>query len=218
MAGCSCGSKNVHFEGLSPSYKKVLWVVIAINAVMFFIEFGASFLADSQALQADALDFLGDTLTYSITFLVIGHTARWRAAAALFKGFTLLLMGLWVVVATLYSTFYIQQPIESIMGSVALSAFLANLTSALLLMKYRDGDANIRSVWLCSRNDAINNLMVLVAAVIVYLSQSHWPDLIAAFLMSGLFLHSALLIMKLALKEWKEANNPLTCEVAKCDS
>jgi len=167
MAGCGCGNNEVKFEGLSQAYKRVLWVVIAINAVMFFIEFGASFLANSQALQADALDFLGDTLTYTITFLVIGHTARWRAGAALFKGFTLLLMGLWVFGTTIYSTFYVNQPIESIMGSIAVTAFLANLTSALLLMKYRDGDANIRSVWLCSRNDAINNLLVLFAAGVV---------------------------------------------------
>lgn len=212
MAGCSCGSDNVKFEGLSPAYKRILWVVITINAVMFVVEFGASFLADSQALQADALDFLGDTLTYTITFLVIGHTAKWRAGAALFKGFTLLLMGLWVIGSTLYSTFYIQQPIESIMGSVAISAFLANVISALLLMKYRDGDANIRSVWLCSRNDAINNLMVVLAAGIVYLTNSHWPDLIAAFLMSVLFLHSASLILKQAWNEWKNANNPPMCE------
>ncbi len=207
MAGCGCGNNEVKFEGLSQAYKRVLWVVIAINAVMFFIEFGASFLANSQALQADALDFSGDTLTYTITFLVIGHTARWRAGAALFKGFTLLLMGLWVFGTTIYSTFYVNQPIESIMGSIAVTAFLANLTSALLLMKYRDGDANIRSVWLCSRNDAINNLLVLFAAGVVYLTQSHWPDVIAALFMSGLFLHSASLILKQAWEEWTKAPN-----------
>lgn len=203
MAGCSCGSDKVKFEGLSADYKRILWIVIGINAAMFVIEFGASFVAESRALQADALDFLGDTLTYTITFLVIGRSAKWRAGAALFKGFTLLLMGLWVIGATLYSTFYSQQPIEMIMGSIAASAFLANVISALLLMKYRDGDANIRSVWLCSRNDAINNLMVLLAAGVVYFSQSHWPDLIAAFLMSALFLHSATLILNQARAEWK---------------
>lgn len=211
MAGCSCGSNNVKFEGLSDEYKRILWIVIAINAVMFFVEFGASYIANSQALQADALDFLGDTLTYTITFLVIGRSAKWRAGAALFKGFTLLLMGLWVLGSTLYSTFYVQQPIESIMGSIALSAFLANLISALLLMKYRNGDANIRSVWLCSRNDAINNLMVVLAAGAVYLTNSHWPDLIAAFLMSALFLHSASLILKQAWGEWQSTNNPPVC-------
>ena len=181
MAGCGCGNNEVKFEGLSQAYKRVLWVVIAINAVMFFIEFGASFLANSQALQADALDFLGDTLTYTITFLVIGHTARWRAGAALFKGFTLLLMGLWVFGTTIYSTFYVNQPIESIMGSIAVTAFLANLTSALLLMKYRDGDANIRSVWLCSRNDAINNLLdyLCFGCLIIFYHYPHSIDLTA---------------------------------------
>lgn len=211
MAGCGCGSNDVKFDGMSVEYKRILWIVIAINAVMFFIEFGASFVANSQALQADALDFLGDTLTYTITFLVIGRSAKWRAGAALFKGFTLLLMGLWVFGSTFYSTFYTQQPIESIMGSIAISAFLANLISALLLMKYRDGDANIRSVWLCSRNDAINNLMVALAAGLVYLTNSYWPDLIAAFLMSGIFLHSATLILKQAWSEWESTSKPPVC-------
>ena len=211
MAGCSCGNE-VKFDGLSASYKRALWVVIAINASMFVVEFLASFIADSRALQADALDFLGDTLTYSITLLVIGHSLKWRAGAALLKGLTLLAMALWVFAATIYNIFITQVPSETIMGSVAVTALLANVVSALLLMRYRNGDANIRSVWLCSRNDAINNLMVLLAAGIVYLTQSRWPDLIVAFLMSGIFLHSAVQIIRQALSEWKqEAHRPI-CE------
>jgi len=205
MAGCNCGDK-IKFEGLSATYKRILWIVIAINASMFVVEFSFSFIAHSKALQADALDFLGDTLTYTITFLVIGHSAKWRTRAALFKGFSLLLMGVWVFAATVYAVFFSQSPNESIMLSVAISAFLANLVSALLLMKYRDGDANIRSVWLCSRNDAINNLMVILAAGVVYLTHSRWPDLIVAFLMSALFLHSASLIIKQALEEQRSYN------------
>lgn len=211
MAGCGCNN-NVKFEGLSKRYQKVLWIVIAINAVMFMVEFFASFVANSQALQADALDFFGDTLTYTITFLVIGRTAKWRAGAALLKGSSLLLMGFWVIGATFYNVFVTQTPNETIMGSIALSAFLANVVSALLLMKYRNGDANIRSVWLCSRNDAINNVMVMLAAGAVYLTHSHWPDLMAAFFMSILFLHSATLILKQAWQEWKAADKPV-CEI-----
>ncbi len=213
MASCSCGNE-VKFDGLSTSYKRVLWVVIAINAGMFVVEFLASFIADSRALQADALDFLGDSLTYSITLLVIGHSLKWRAGAALFKGLTLMAMAMWVFAATVFNVFITQVPSETIMGSVAVTALLANVVSALLLMRYRNGDANVRSVWLCSRNDAINNLMVLLAAGIVFLTQSRWPDLIAAFLMSGIFLHSAIQILKQALQEWKESNRLPACESA----
>ena len=211
MAGCSCGSE-VKFDGLSASYKRVLWVVIAINASMFVVEFLASIFANSRALQADALDFFGDTLTYSITLLVIGHSLKWRAGAALLKGLTLLAMALWVFVATVYNVFVVQVPSEMIMGSVAVTALLANVVSALLLMRYRNGDANVRSVWLCSRNDAINNLMVLLAAGIVYLTQSRWPDLIVAFLMSGIFLHSAIQIIRQALHEWKDLDRLPACK------
>ncbi len=213
MAGCSCGSE-VKFDGLSASYKRALWVVIAINASMFVVEFVASFIAGSRALQADALDFLGDTLTYSITLLVIGHSLKWRAGAALLKGATLLAMAAWVFAATVYNVFIVQIPSEMIMGSVAVVALSANLISALLLMRFRNGDANVRSVWLCSRNDAINNLMVLLAAGIVYLTQSRWPDLIVAFLMSGVFLHSAIQIIRQALQEWKESDHLPACKVA----
>ncbi len=192
MAGCNCGDK-IKFEGLSATYKRILWIVIAINASMFVVEFSFSFIAHSKALQADALDFLGDTLTYTITFLVIGHSAKWRTRAALFKGFSLLLMGIWVFAATVYAVFFSQSPNENIMLSVAISAFLANLISALLLMKYRDGDA-------------INNLLVILAAGVVYLTHSRWPDLIVAFLMSALFLHSASLIIKQALEEQRSYN------------
>mgnify|MGYP003650266674 FL=1 len=202
MAGCGCDS-NVQFDGVSKSYIRILWIIIAINAVMFFIETAGSYVSDSMALQADALDFLGDSLTYTITLIAIGHTLRWRASAAMFKGITLALMGSWVLGSTLYRVFVLGIPNEMIMGSVALLAFVANLTSALLLLKYRNGDSNVRSVWLCSRNDAIGNLAVMIAAGAVYGTQSQWPDLIVAFLMAVLFLHSATLIIRQALGELK---------------
>lgn len=212
MAGCGC-ENNLKFDGLSKSYITVLWVIIAINAVMFFVEMGASITSQSMALRADALDFLGDSMTYTITLLAIGHTLHWRASAAIFKGVTLAIMGLWVMGSTAYRIFILGTPNELIMGSVALLAFTANLTSALLLLKYRNGDSNVRSVWLCSRNDAIGNLAVMLAAGAVYLTQSHWPDLLVAFLMAALFLHSATLILRQAVGELRasredgDANN-----------
>jgi len=200
MAACGCDS-NLQFDGVSKSYIKILWVIIGINAVMFFVETGASMVSESMALRADALDFLGDSLTYTLTLLAIGHSLRWRASAAMFKGIMLVLMGVWVLGSTLYRVFVLGIPNEMIMGSVALLAFFANAGSALLLLKYRNGDSNVRSVWLCSRNDAIGNLAVMLAAAVVYQTQSHWPDLIVAFLMALLFLHSAFLILRQAISE-----------------
>lgn len=203
MAGCGCSS-NVQFDGVSAEYKRILWIVIAINVVMFVVEMGASIASQSMALRADALDFLGDSLTYSITLLAIGHSLRWRASAALFKGITLAFMGLWVLGSTLYRTLVLEIPNEMIMGSVAMMAFTANLISAVLLLKYRNGDSNVRSVWLCSRNDAIGNLAALLAAGAVFATQNPWPDLIVAFAMALLFLHSAWLILHQAIAELRQ--------------
>ena len=212
MAGCSCGS-DAAFDGMSAAYKKVLWLIIAINFGMFLVEAIASQVSSSKALSADALDFFGDSVTYLITLIAIGHSLQWRARAALFKGISLALMGLWVFGSTVYQVFILGMPNEMIMGSIAVLAFTANVVSALMLMKYKDGDANVRSVWLCSRNDAIGNLAVLLAAGVVYLVQSPWPDLIVAFLMSGLFLHSSWLILKQARQELKQANTADSCSV-----
>ncbi len=200
MAACGCDNK-LEFDGVSPRYRAILWIVIGINAAMFVFETGASIAAESMALRADALDFLGDTLTYGLTLLAIGHSLRWRAAAALFKGFTLLGMGLWVLGSTVWQVLILGVPDEAIMGSVGLIAFIANAVSVLLLLRYRDGDANVRSVWLCSRNDAIGNLAVILAAGAVYVTQTAWPDLVVALAMASLFLHSAYLIIRQARAE-----------------
>lgn len=213
MAGCGC-KNGLKFDGVSSRYKAILWIVIAINASMFVVEIGASLAADSMSLRADALDFLGDSLTYGLTLLAIGHSLRWRASAAMFKGLTLLLMGLWVLGSTLYRVLILGVPNGMIMGSVAMLAFAANMISVLLLLRYRDGDANVRSVWLCSRNDAIGNLAVMVAAVAVYYTQTQWPDLVVAFFMALLFLHSACLIIRQARSELRADSANRSEEVA----
>ena len=117
MPACSCDN-DLEFDGLSRRYRAILWIVIGINAFMFLFETGASIAADSMALRADALDFLGDSLTYGLTLLAIGHSLRWRAAAAMFKGLTLLLMGLWVLGSAAWQVFVLGVPDETIMGSV----------------------------------------------------------------------------------------------------
>ena len=197
---CGC-SGNPKFDGVDPAYKLVLWGVIFINAAMFFVEMSAGKLAGSQALQADALDFLGDALTYGLSLAVIGMSLKVRSTAALIKGLSLLFMGLWVFGSTVYQIFILGVPSAEIMGLIGLLALAANLVSVLLLMRYKDGDANVRSVWLCSRNDAIGNVAVMIASFAVFLTASAWPDLIVAIIMAGLFLRSAQLIL---VQAWQE--------------
>jgi Co/Zn/Cd efflux system component len=209
MAGC-CGH-DAKFEGLSPDYKRRLWMVIVINAVMFAVEMGAGQMAGSQALKADALDFLGDALTYGISLAVIGASIRVRTTAALAKGASLFLMGAWVFGSTLYRVFYIGVPEAEIMGVIGVLALAANLASVALLLPYKDGDANVRSVWLCSRNDAIGNVAVMIAALGVWGTATGWPDLIVAGLMAGLFLSSSIQIIRQALEERRNDLAEETC-------
>ncbi|MEE1656574.1 cation transporter [Microvirga sp. CF3062] len=203
---CGCDGGVPVFDGVDPRYKRVLWTVIAINAAMFVTEIVAGHLARSQALQADALDFLGDTVTYGLSLAVIGASLRTRATAALFKGLSLSLMGAWVLGSTLYHVLILGLPRAEIMGVIGLLALAANVTSVLLLMRYKDGDANVRSVWLCSRNDAIGNVVVTGAAGAVWWTASAWPDLIVASLMAGLFLSSAVQILRQAWAEYRSTD------------
>lgn len=199
MAGC-CGH-NAQFDGVSKDYKRRLWLVIALNAIMFAVEMTAGHMAKSQALQADALDFFSDALTYGVSLAVIGASIKVRTMAALGKGISLLLMGVWVFGSTIYRVMYLGVPEAEIMGVVGFMALATNLASVALLVKYKDGDANVRSVWLCSRNDAIGNVAVMFAALGVWGSGSGWPDVIVAGIMASLFLSSAFQIIKQALAE-----------------
>lgn len=203
MAGC-CGH-DARFDGVSDDYKRRLRIVIALNAAMFVVEMTAGQLSGSQALQADALDFAGDALTYGISLAVIGASLQARTNAALFKGISLLLMGLWVFGSTVYRVFFVGVPTAEIMGVVGFLALLANLASVLLLVRYKDGDANVRSVWLCSRNDAIGNVAVMIAALGVWGAASGWPDLIVAAVMATLFLSSSFQIVRQGLEERRSA-------------
>jgi len=204
MAQHCCG--HTEFTGIDPAYKRILLIIIAINGLMFGVEMLAGIQAQSQALQADALDFLGDTLSYGISLWAIGKSANIRSNAALFKGLSLTVMAMWVLGSTVYRVFVLNSPQPITMGSIAIAAFVANVVSVLLLMRYKDGDANVRSVWLCSRNDAIGNLIVLCAAGAVWLLGNAWPDLIVAAVMAGLFLSSAWQITRQALKEKRDAS------------
>ena len=199
--GDDCCGGNVKFEGLSADYKRRLWLVIAVNAGMFLVEMGAGALAGSNALQADALDFLGDLVTYGISLAVIGASLRTRAWAAIGKAASLSMMALWVLAMTAYHVLIVGIPRAEVMGIVGILALAANLASVLLLLRYKDGDANVRSVWLCSRNDAIGNVAVMAAALAVWATGTKWPDLVVAAMMAGLFLYSSLRILQQSIGE-----------------
>ncbi len=200
-ASCCCDGVPV-FDGMNPRYKLILWIVISINGAMFLTEMIAGQLAGSQALKADALDFLADTVTYGLSLAVIGASLRRRASAALLKGLSLSAMALWVFGSTVYHTLVLGLPKAEIMGLIGVMALAANLGSVVLLLPYKDGDANVRSVWLCSRNDAIGNVIVMIAALGVWGSATAWPDLAVAAVMAGIFLTSSVQILRQAWAEY----------------
>lgn len=203
-AEASCCSAGVPvFDGVHPRYKRILWTVIAINGAMFATEIVAGQIAGSKALEADALDFLADTVTYGLSLAVIGASLRTRATAALLKGLSLSLMALWVFGSTVYQTLVLGLPRAEVMGAIGVLALAANLASVLLLRRYKDGDANVRSVWLCSRNDAIGNVIVMVAALAVWGTSTAWPDLVVAAVMAGIFLTSSMQILRQAWAEYR---------------
>jgi Co/Zn/Cd efflux system component len=201
----SAGHDHAHsFDGMNDDYKRRLILVTAINVAMFFVEMSAGAVSGSQALKADALDFFADGLTYALSFWAIGKTANVRTGAAVLKGVSLLAMGLWIAITTLYQFFVHGVPVAEVMGGIGFVALAANLLSVWLLMAYKDGDANIRSVWLCSRNDAIGNVAVMISALFVALLNSGAPDLIVAGVMAALFLSSSYQILMQSWREWQE--------------
>jgi Co/Zn/Cd efflux system component len=184
-----------------PAYRRVLWTVLAINAAMFAVEIGAGIVAGSASLQADALDFLGDAANYAISLLVVGMALRWRASAALAKGATMGLFGLWVLGITAWHVWHGTLPQAATMGVVGAAALIANGASFALLWAYRGGDANMRSAWICTRNDVLGNLAVLLAAAGVFGTGSGWPDVAVATIMAALALQGSWVVLRQALFE-----------------
>lgn len=187
------------------TYRRVLWAVLAINSGMFLIELGAGLAAGSASLQADALDFLGDAGNYAISLFVVGMALRYRASAAMLKGATMGLFGLWVVGMVIWHLLHGTLPSAFTMGAVGFSALAANAASFGLLWTYRSGDANMRSAWICTRNDVLGNLAVLLAALGVFGTGSGWPDLVVAIIMASLALQGSAVVMRDALGEWRQS-------------
>lgn len=186
-------------------FRRALWAVLFINASMFVVELSAGLAASSVSLQADALDFLGDSANYMLSLMVLGLSMRWRSGAAMVKGLTMGLFGIWVVGSAAWSLYAGSMPGAFVMGSVGALALSANLASALLLYAFRAGDSNMRSVWLCSRNDAIGNMAVMLAAGGVFATGSAWPDLLVASVLASLALSASALVLRQAAGELRAA-------------
>ena len=189
----------------NPVYRRVLWSVLAINAVMFALEIGAGLAAGSASLQADALDFLGDAGNYGISLFVVGMALRYRAMAALAKASTMAIFGLWVLAITGWHAWQGTLPHAFTMGAVGLTALAANAASFGLLWSHRGGDANMRSAWICTRNDVVGNLAVLLAALGVFGTSTGWPDVLVAAIMASLALQGAFMVIQQARVELQGA-------------
>lgn len=198
---CSVPASN----GNSPVFKRVLWIALIVNAAMFIVEIVASRAGDSVALQADALDFFGDAANYAISLFVVNHALSTRAKASLIKGYSMGIFGLLVILAAGYNAVMGSQPEALTMGIVGSLALVANLFVAILLFRYRNGESNMRSIWLCTRNDVIGNLAVVAAGAGVFASMTRWPDLLVAALMAYLSITSARQIVIQAHAELRQA-------------
>lgn len=194
---CECDPTAV----VDHTYLRVLWVVLTLNGIMFMVESVAGYFAQSAALQADAIDFLGDALNYISALYVLNKSLQWKSGAAIIKGSVIGLFGLFVLGNTFYHWLYGMLPEAEAMGIVGLLALIVNISCASLLFRFRKGDSNRSSVWICSRNDAIANLLVIIAGIIVHFTNSKLPDLIASLIIAGLALSGAIHIIGKARRE-----------------
>lgn len=190
---------------VTPAYRRALWIVVGLNVGYGLIEAVGGYIAGSQALKADALDFLGDGLITFLGLLAVGWSLAWRARSALIQGVFLALLGLGVLATTAYRVIVLNQPEAELMGLFGIVALVVNLAAAAVLLPHRTGDANVRAVWLFSRNDAIGNLAVVVAAGLVWWTGTPWPDLAVAVVVAGLFLSSAWSIIRDARADLRAA-------------
>jgi len=196
-----CQDKASELEQLRAGQSRTLWIVLIINAAMFVVELTTGYFAGSVALQADSLDMLGDALVYGFSLYVIAKSIRWRAASAILKGGVMSAFGLGVLGQTVYKLIYSSVPDAQLIGSIGALALAANLVCLYLLTRHRADDVNMRSTWLCSRNDIIANVGVLIAAALVAVSGTMWPDIIVALIITTLFLKTAFTIVSEARAE-----------------
>jgi cation diffusion facilitator family transporter len=200
-----CQNKASELDALRDKQSRVLWIVLAVNAVMFAVEIGAGLLAGSVALQADSLDMLGDTLVYGFSLFALTRADHWKTRAAFLKGGIMGLFGLGVLGEAGYKLIAGDAPIPQLMGGTAVVALAANALCLFLLTRHRNDDLNMRSTWLCSRNDIIANTGVILAAGSVYLTTSKLPDIVISLVITALFLRSAWVVLQQASAESRAA-------------
>ncbi len=200
----SCCNKPVDIH----RYRRVLWAVLGINAAMFALEVVAGMAAGSASLQADALDFLGNSGNYAISLFVAGMALRYRASAALLKGATMGAFGVWVLGVTAWHVLHGTLPNSLTMGTVGILALIANAVSFGLLYRHRGGNSNMRSAWICTRNDVLGNIAVLVAALGVFGTGTGWPDVIVAIIMASLAIQGAYVVLKQSWFELRRSALP----------
>ena len=205
-AGCDEDERPKDLSHIAPGYKRALWIVVLLNVGYGIVEAVGGFLSGSQALKADALDFLGDGLITFLGLLAIGWRLVWRARSALIQGLFLGALGLSVLATTAYRVLVQQRPEAELMGIFGGIALVVNVVAALVLIPHRTGDANARAVWLFSRNDAIGNAAVVVAAGLVAWTGTPWPDLVVAIVIAGLFLQSSAAIVRDARADLRETD------------
>ena len=191
-----------------PRYRRILWIALAVNAGMFLLEIGAGLQSGSASLLADAIDFLGDAANYALSLWVLSMALVWRAQAALVKGASMLVFGVAVVARVAWGAWQGVPPEPLTMGGVGLLALAANLGVAVLLYAYREGDANMRSVWLCTRNDVLGNLAVMLAALGVFGTGTAWPDLVVATVMAWLAISGGASVIRQARAELTQSAHP----------
>ena len=199
----ACCQLEKDLSTLQGPKRKILWIVLILNLIMFFVEALAGWLAQSNALMADALDMLGDAAIYGFSLFVINLAPIWRTRSGILKAIIMSLFALGILGSTIYRVVHHVMPIASAMGIVGSLALLTNLLCAYLLLRFRDDDINMRSAWLCTRNDVLANLGVLAAAWGVAWTDSHWPDLAVGVIIAGLILQSSFGIFKDARLELK---------------
>ena len=187
--------------GSRPGYRRILWIALAINLAMFGVEVASGLGAQSVSLLADSLDFLGDAANYGVSLFVLGMALHWRARASLLKGATMAAFGLWVIFITARHAIVGTIPDAPVMGVVGALALVANCTVAALLYRFRNGDSNMASVWICTHNDVIGNLAVMLAALGVFGAGAGWPDFAVGAVMATLALYGAWQILRQAMAE-----------------
>ena len=205
MADSCCEQPSQSKMAANPAYRRALWIVVGLNLGFGLVEASAGFVAESQALKADSLDFIGDGSITLVGLMALAWTATARARVALTQGLFLGALGLGVFGFALWRALNAVPPDAEIMGGVGIAALAVNVTAALILARFREGgDAQARAIWLFSRNDALANVAIIVAAAMVYWFNRAWPDILVAIAIAALFLHSSFEILQGARTELKE--------------